>query len=40
MTLRITDLGKHYGDVPVFEHVSLEVANGEFVAIVGESGVG
>ncbi len=40
MSLRITDLGKHYGDVPVFEHVSLEVANGEFVAIVGESGVG
>ena len=40
MTLRITDLGKHYGDVPVFEHVSLEVATGEFVAIVGESGVG
>ncbi|MBO9648552.1 MAG: ABC transporter ATP-binding protein [Variovorax sp.] len=40
MTLRIVDLGKHYGDVPVFEHVSLEVATGEFVAIVGESGVG
>ncbi|MDM0107811.1 ABC transporter ATP-binding protein [Variovorax sp. J22R24] len=40
MTLRITDLGKHYGDVPVFEHVSLDVANSEFVAIVGESGVG
>ncbi|SEB17295.1 ABC transporter ATP-binding protein [Variovorax sp. YR216] len=40
MSLRITDLGKHYGDVPVFEHVSLEVAKGEFVAIVGESGVG
>jgi len=40
MTLRITELGKHYGDVPVFEHVSLDVANGEFVAIVGESGVG
>jgi putative ABC transport system ATP-binding protein len=40
MTLRITGLGKHYGDVPVFEQVSLEVATGEFVAIVGESGVG
>jgi len=40
MTLRITNLGKHYSDVPVFEHVSLEVATGEFVAIVGESGVG
>jgi putative ABC transport system ATP-binding protein len=40
MTLRIADLAKHYGDVPVFEHVSLEVAAGEFIAIVGESGVG
>jgi putative ABC transport system ATP-binding protein len=33
-------LGKHYGDVPVFRDVSLQVARGEFVAIVGESGVG
>jgi len=40
MTLHITDLGKHYGEVPVFDHVSLDVATGEFVAIVGESGVG
>ena len=40
MTLQIRDLGKHYGEVPVFEHVTLEVADGEFVAIVGESGVG
>jgi putative ABC transport system ATP-binding protein len=40
MTLRIAGLAKHYGDVPVFERVSLEVAAGEFVAIVGESGVG
>lgn len=40
MTLRIDGLGKHYGDVPVFENVSLEVAAGEFIAIVGESGVG
>ncbi|MDM0076372.1 ABC transporter ATP-binding protein [Variovorax sp. J2P1-59] len=40
MTLHITDLDKHYGEVPVFEHVSLDVAAGEFVAIVGESGVG
>ncbi len=40
MTLSIRDLGKRYGDATVFEHVSLEVANGEFVAIVGESGVG
>ncbi|MDP1935773.1 MAG: ABC transporter ATP-binding protein [Hylemonella sp.] len=40
MSLRITQLGKHYGEVAVFNDVSLEVAPGEFVAIVGESGVG
>ncbi len=40
MSLRITQLGKHYGEVAVFTNVSLEVAPGEFVAIVGESGVG
>jgi putative ABC transport system ATP-binding protein len=40
MSLVLRDLAKRYGDVPVFEHVSLEVAPGEFVAIVGESGVG
>ena len=40
MSLRIKELGKHYGEVAVFSDVSLEVAPGEFVAIVGESGVG
>ena len=40
MSLVVTDLCKHYGDTPVFAHVSLSVAPGEFVAIVGESGVG
>jgi putative ABC transport system ATP-binding protein len=40
MTLAIKNLGKRYGDNAVFSHVSLDVAAGEFVAIVGESGVG
>jgi putative ABC transport system ATP-binding protein len=40
MSLIVRDLTKRYGDVPVFTHVCLEVAQGEFVAIVGESGVG
>ena len=40
MTLSVTNLAKYYGDVAVFKNVSLQVAAGEFVAIVGESGVG
>ncbi|MEY4979855.1 MAG: hypothetical protein RLZZ352_2125 [Pseudomonadota bacterium] len=40
MTLRIENLSKQYGSTPVFSHVNLQVAAGEFVAIVGESGVG
>ncbi len=40
MSLVVQDLGKRYGEVPVFQHVSLNVQPGEFVAIVGESGVG
>lgn len=40
MSLVITNLSKHYGEVAVFSQVSLTVAAGEFVAIVGESGVG
>jgi putative ABC transport system ATP-binding protein len=40
MSLHLHQLAKHYGDTPVFRNVSLSVAPGEFVAIVGESGVG
>ena len=40
MSLVVRNLAKRYGEAPVFEHVSLQVAPGEFVAIAGESGVG
>ena len=40
MTLFIKNLSKRYNDVAVFANVNLQVAQGEFVAIVGESGVG
>ena len=39
-SLLVNNLSKRYGDTPVFSHVSLRVEPGEFVAIVGESGVG
>lgn len=38
--LQLKKLGKRYSDLPVFSNVDLEVAPGEFVAIVGDSGVG
>ncbi len=38
--LQIRDLGKRYGGSAVFGHVDMDVAPGEFVAIVGDSGVG
>jgi len=40
MLLEVTRLAKRYGDSPVFADVDLQVAPGEFVAILGESGVG
>jgi len=36
----VEGLAKRYGDTHVFRDVSLQVGRGEFVAIVGESGVG
>ena len=38
--LQVERLAKLYGDAPVFEGVTFHVAPGEFVAIVGDSGVG
>ena len=38
--LDVQRLSKRYGDVPVFANVDLRLAEGEFVAILGESGVG
>jgi putative ABC transport system ATP-binding protein len=38
--LEVQGLAKRYAQVAVFQDVSLAVAPGEFVAIVGESGVG
>jgi len=40
VSLLLKGLGKRYGEVAVFSGVDLRVDDGEFVAIVGESGVG
>jgi putative ABC transport system ATP-binding protein len=38
--LRVEGLAKRYGAAPVFENVHFALRQGEFAAIVGESGVG
>jgi putative ABC transport system ATP-binding protein len=38
--LVVRHLTKRYGHTPVFQGVNMQIAAGEFVAIVGESGVG
>lgn len=38
--LHVETLAKHYGGTPVFANVQFTVQPGEFVAIVGDSGVG
>ncbi len=38
--LEVSALAKRYGDTVVFAHVDLQLAPGEFIAILGESGVG
>jgi len=38
--LTLEGLSKSFGDTPVYDGVSLHLAGGEFVALLGESGVG
>jgi putative ABC transport system ATP-binding protein len=38
--LYLKSLGKRFGETPVFHDVSLHLQRGEFVALLGESGVG
>ena len=38
--LTVTSLSKRFGDTPVFHDVTLQLPRGQFVALLGESGVG
>ena len=38
--LQLQGLSKSFAGTPVFHGVDLELARGEFVALIGESGVG
>src|ERR1700721_2541538 len=38
--LSIREVGKRFGSRPVLRNISLEVASGEFLTILGESGSG
>ena len=40
LALSISGLARAYAGTPVFSHVDLQLAAGEFVALLGESGVG
>ena len=40
MIVQARNLARRYAQAAVFEHVCLDVAAGEFIAIVGDSGVG
>jgi putative ABC transport system ATP-binding protein len=40
MLLEVRDLAKRYADTLVFDRVALDLAAGEIVAVLGESGVG
>jgi putative ABC transport system ATP-binding protein len=40
MLFEVRDLAKRYADTPVFDRVALDLAAGEIVAVLGESGVG
>ena len=38
--LKVTDIGKTYGEFTALQNINLEVKDGEFLAIMGPSGSG